>query len=608
MPEEQNELLPKIDEVDDDDDLGITSTVALSKPPFAAADREAGAYLLVISDSSSTLHPLPASGTLVIGRDAGCDVILPHTSVSRQHAQLIIDGRRMTLVDLQSRNGVFVNGERMVRERALAPGDLVQLGALTLVLGATTTTTSSSPPLLQSSDLHARLALEVERALATARALCVGVVAAGAPLEGAWMQRLQATIRPLDLVGLLDDGRLAIVMPERSLDAATAQLRRLLAALGDPAARCGVACCSLDGAAAPALLAAASAAAMAALAGEVATATTPCRRLELGERVVFLGDLATIGLYQLIERLAKSALQIPVLITGETGVGKENAAYALHHYSSRRAHRFVALNCAGIPDSLVESELFGFDKGAFSGAVASKLGLLEAAHEGTLFLDEVGELTGSAQAKLLRVLETKRIMRLGSVREREVDVRIVAATNRDLRAEVSQGRFREDLYHRLAAATVALPPLRARPREITLLAGRFLEDACARARRPPLALSAATATALLRHRWPGNIRELKNVIEYAVATADGALVEPWHLPPGLDVAAETSDGGGEPIARFRPVGDELRELERRRMAEALAAADGVQTRAAQLIAMPMRTFATKLKQYGLTRSNGRRSD
>jgi transcriptional regulator with GAF, ATPase, and Fis domain len=296
-----------------------------------------------------------------------------------------------------------------------------------------------------------------------------------------------------------------------------------------------------------------------------------------------------------------------VLVCGETGVGKENAAFAVHHWSPRSAGPFVAVNCAALPEALVESELFGHERGAFTGATTTRTGLLESAQGGTVFLDEVGELPPSAQSKLLRALEVRRITRVGDVRERSIDIRVVAATHRDLEAEVAAGRFREDLYFRLGAATVLLPPLRERPREVPMLARDFLARACRALGRSELELAAGTLLALARHGWPGNVRELRNLMDYVAAAVTGDVVEPHHLParmlgrgaapaqpvPPVPPVAETSREPRVPLAQ------EIRELERRRMQEALDEAEGVQTRAAALIGMPIRTFSFKLKQLGL---------
>jgi two-component system, NtrC family, response regulator AtoC len=344
-------------------------------------------------------------------------------------------------------------------------------------------------------------------------------------------------------------------------------------------------------------------------------------------------------LYQLVERLAQSDL--PVLVCGETGTGKELAVYALHQMSRRRGQPLVTLNCAAIQDTLVESELFGYERGAFSGAVATKRGLLESASGGTVFLDEIGELPAAAQAKLLRALETRRALRLGDLRERPIDIRVVGATNRDLAAEVAAGRFRQDLFFRLSGATLWLPPLRDRPRELPILAHRFLREACQRGGRPPMTISPAALRRLLGFPWPGNVRELKNVMEYLAAAIAEPMIEPRHLderlgppapaaPPAArahvpPVLVETVDVAGdddgddpmerdevtEPISvdvgarprRFRPLAEEIRDLERSRISAALAAAGGNQRLAAELLSMPLRTFVFKLRQYGLRRSD-----
>jgi two-component system, NtrC family, response regulator AtoC len=359
---------------------------------------------------------------------------------------------------------------------------------------------------------------------------------------------------------------------------------------------------------------------------------------DLGDRKVVLADPAMLRIYELLRRLARSDL--PVLVLGETGTGKENAAAAVHHFSARASRPLVAFNCAAIPETLIESELFGHERGAFTGATATKLGLLERASGGTIFLDEVGELPLGAQAKLLRALEIRRITRLGDVREREVDLRIVAATNRDLEAESKAGRFREDLLFRLSGASVRLVPLRQRPREIPVLARLFLAQACSRQGRPLAWLGDAVLERLSTYEWPGNVRELRNAMEYAAATMTGDLVELRDLPPrvGAEVvmvapggaaagdaaagdAAAGHESNGEGVSssvdgrmpehtvrRFRPLVDEVRELERTRMIEALEAMGGVQKHAAALIGMPMRTFAFKSRQYGLRIRDWRLSD
>lgn len=264
----------------------------------------------------------------------------------------------------------------------------------------------------------------------------------------------------------------------------------------------------------------------------------------------------------------------------------------------------VSLNCATIPEGLAESELFGHVRGAFSGAVSDKVGLLESASGGTVFLDELGELSLQNQAKLLRAIETLRITRVGDTRTREINVRFVAATNRSLEDAVRAGRFRDDLFYRLSVGLITLPPLRERKRELPILARTFLDAARRRSEQPPLTLSDAVTARLLSLKWPGNVRQLKNEMEYLAATVSESIVQLWHLPDRLGgqtvpfSGSEADAPAGDPRV-FRPLEEEVRDLERTRIQEALLAAGGVQVRAAKLLGVPERTFYMKVKQYGI---------
>jgi two-component system, NtrC family, response regulator AtoC len=585
-----------------------------------AATREAAAdrlYLLLLEGNTSTLVPLPREGAVVIGRAAGADVVVEDASVSRQHARVGVAEGEAFIADLGSHNGVRVNGERVQGSRPLDGGDVVTLGNVTLVFHR-----GERPPparrALEAEGLRARLSEELDRVRGSGlgvSVLALEVEAARVP-QAELVRALHGSLRLMDGVGQVG-GTLVVLMPDLSGEEAEGASAHLVAELVPLAGRvrAGLASAPADGMHADALLGAAKAAALAARPGEARVSGPSLYRLALGERSVVVADAALVRLFELLRRLAASPL--PVLIHGETGAGKENAAWAVHHWSPRAPQPFVALNCAALPESLVEAELFGHERGAFSGADRARVGLLERASGGTLFLDEVAELSLPIQAKLLRALDQQVITRLGDSRERPVDLRVVAATHRVLADEVKAGRFRQDLFFRLSAAVVMLPPLRDRPRELPLLARTFLEDACARAGRPPLHLSAATMEVLGTHGWPGNVRELKNTLEYAAATSPGPVVEPSHLPESLRatmaVAPEAEEAGAPeaPAPRvFQNLAEELRTLERQRMVEALEATGGVQTRAAQLIGMPLRTFAFKLKQHRIpsSRGGGRRVD
>ncbi len=294
-------------------------------------------------------------------------------------------------------------------------------------------------------------------------------------------------------------------------------------------------------------------------------------------------------LYELTARVGRGTIN--VLVVGETGAGKEIVCEVLHASSPRAKGPLVRVNCAALTDSLVESELFGHQKGAFTGADTDRIGYIEAAHGGTLLLDEIGELPLAAQAKLLRVVEEHRLTRLGSTTSRPIDVRFVAATHRDLESEAAAGRFRQDLFFRLAGVVLAVPALRERRTEIEALAHAFAKSAASRIGRPQPRFADAALAALHSHEWPGNVRELRNVIERAVLLAEGSVIE----RAGLQLGAVRS------VAASAGLSDELANIERQRILAALERCNGNQTRAADLLGMPRRTFVKRLGAYGIAR-------
>jgi len=307
--------------------------------------------------------------------------------------------------------------------------------------------------------------------------------------------------------------------------------------------------------------------------------------------------------HALAERAAAGTIN--VLITGETGVGKELLAETVHRASPRRDGPYVCLNCAALSETLLESELFGHERGAFTGAVAAKPGLLETAAGGSLFLDEVGELPLATQAKLLRVIETREVTRLGSVKPRRIDVRFIAATNRDLEAEVGRGAFRQDLYFRFNGITLTIPPLRARVDEIRYLAELFARQICRDLGRAPPVLPPAIIGLLESYAWPGNIRELKNVVERAVLLSSSPIIGPEHLP--LDKLSPGTAPGSPPSPRV-DTQKMSAPTERDKIITALNACAGNQSRAAEMLGMPRRTFVNKLDLYKIPRPKKKSDD
>ena len=300
----------------------------------------------------------------------------------------------------------------------------------------------------------------------------------------------------------------------------------------------------------------------------------------------------------LIRKVAPS--RTTMLVLGESGTGKEVVARAIHAQSGRREQPFVGVNCGAIPEGLIESELFGHERGSFSGATGDKAGLFEVAGSGTLFLDEVGELPGPLQVKLLRALQERKIRRVGGNRDLPVAARIVAATNRDLAGEVTAGRFREDLYYRLNVIQVRLPPLRERPEDIPLFIAHFLERFAEENGKPSPAFDAEATRALLAHPWPGNVRELANVVERAVTLSDGPVVDARALPPGLRGAPAVGTAGPASL----PEGGldlqaHLDAVERQLLEQALERAGGVKTEAARLMGLTFRSLRYRLGKFGI---------
>lgn len=284
-----------------------------------------------------------------------------------------------------------------------------------------------------------------------------------------------------------------------------------------------------------------------------------------------------------------------VLIVGESGTGKELVANALHRVSPRRDERFLAINCGAIPSDILESELFGHEKGAFTGAISRKIGKFELAHRGTLFLDEISELYPELQVKLLRVLDDKRIMRVGGSELLDVDFRLIAATNRDLDKEVADGRFREDLYYRLKVVTLTVPPLRQRTDDLALLAEHFLQDYCEEHGKPEKRLAPRALEVLKRYAWPGNVREFKNFMESIVIFHDGETIDVDDLPSELRLGHSATEG--TPVQNLTGRPRTMAEIERRAILETLQLTNGKRSDAAKTLKIGLRTLQRKLKEY-----------
>ena len=325
-------------------------------------------------------------------------------------------------------------------------------------------------------------------------------------------------------------------------------------------------------------------------------------RKQLQERFQFSsiigGSAAMQRLFERMQRIVKT--DSTVLIFGESGTGKELVAKALHHNGRRKGHAFVAVNCGAIPESLLESELFGHAKGAFTGAVRDKIGKFEAANHGTIFLDEIGTMPMHLQSKLLRVLQEQEVERVGSTKPIKLDVRVISATNADLEEQVRQGSFREDLFYRLNVIPLQLPPLRERREDLLPLVSHFLDKFCHLMGRPLMSLNKPALDALERYRWPGNVRELENVVERLVALTEQDRIGPDDLPVEITEASERPKGV---CLDLSPEGIDMpaaiEELERKMISKALQMSNGVKARAAALLGLNRTTLVEKMKRLGI---------
>jgi DNA-binding NtrC family response regulator len=330
-------------------------------------------------------------------------------------------------------------------------------------------------------------------------------------------------------------------------------------------------------------------------------------REALGQRYEFKNIVARSPKMQevlaTIERVAPT--NSTVLLGGESGVGKDMIARAIHQHSRRAAGPFIKINCTAIPENLLESELFGFEKGAFTGAVSSKPGKFELADKGTIFLDEIGDVPGSIQAKLLRVLQDREFERLGGTKTLKVDVRIVAATNQDLRAALEQGSFREDLYYRLNVVPINIPPLRERKEDIPYLLDHFIARFARESGKPMRSITPAAQKVLMEFHWPGNVRELENIIERAVALSSGDVIDVADIR--LDLSPTKSGGAYIPGSAmyvggptpFPPEGMTLEQFEDEMIKEALRRANGNKSQAARLLGLSRNALRYRLSKMGV---------
>jgi two-component system response regulator AtoC len=539
---------------------------------------EGQGYLVVMGAGPLQRVPLGTRTPLIIGRADDADVRLVDPLISRQHAALHI-GTTFEIEDLGSANGTRV-GDAVVAKGTrveVRSGENIAVGSTVLVIQKSRTL-AAGQRLFQHGYFEARLDEECDRAK-TARAMftLVRISIDGKEKEraGDWLVR---ELPPNSIAGLFGRDEYEVILPlvgqeaSVALDNLSREGKRRSIVL-----RYGTAVFPTEGLTRESLMHQAS----------MALHGPPSSQ---GDFVV--RDPAMQRLHKLARQVALGT--ISVLILGETGAGKEVLAQTIHTASSRAGRPFLRLNCAAFNETLIESELFGHERGAFTGAVQAKAGLLETAEGGTVFLDEVGELSAATQAKLLRVIETHEVTRVGGLKPRTIDVRFVAATNKNLEEAIEQKEFRQDLYFRLNGVILTLPPLRERVAEIEELSFRFAREVAEQLGKPCPTFNEEAMSALRSYAWPGNIRELRNTIERAVLLCDGATIEVRDLPTERMAPAGKRSSTQPPAEGGAP-------SERDRIMQALRDCAGNQSRAAKLLGISRRTLVNRLDEFAIER-------
>jgi DNA-binding NtrC family response regulator len=568
--------------------------------------------LLVMGPDLFFAHPLPRGRTLTIGRADNVDVQLTDPMASRVHARIHVGPTgTLEVEDVGSINKTKVRdttlaaGERV----GLLPGEAITIGS-TILMAQEAPAVARPRRVWPHTYFEARLEEECLRSTETRASFVMvrlGVGAGGATATerdrtqaGAVAETIGPALRASDMLALYAPCELEILLPNTTFELATAIVQDLVGRLRTAglAGKTGIAAFGRDGQTAEAIAARASER----LRGIESPAPAPDK--------VVVEDARMRRVYQLARSAAAGVIN--VLILGETGVGKDVMAEAIHRMSPRAKGPFLSINCTNFSETLLESELFGHEKGAFTGATAAKPGLLETAQGGTVFLDEIGDMPMGLQAKILRVIETRQLSRVGSVKSHAIDVRFVAATNKHLEAEIGAGRFRRDLFYRLNGMSLQLPPLRERRAEILPLARMFLAqlaEPCGLPAAPPLSPEAERV--LESYPWPGNVREVRNMMERALLLCEGGPILPEHLPlenmaasaisflpadPGRATAAPA------PAVAIPVTGDADPDAEEKeRFQRVLAECGGNQSRAAKQLGIARSTLIARLEAWNVPR-------
>ncbi len=549
-------------------------------------------------------------GSITIGRTQECDVQINDEQISRTHLQLKVTNASIVLRDLDSTNGTFIGG-KLIKKALLADGNEVSLGLTTLRL----TMVDKHNPLsglhnIPNHDLFLyRVDEEIDRAYRYQRNLTIVMLHISDQQTdmASITRKVLEKLRMMDLLATYGQRDLELLLPETSSEAARRFIHKLMKHLNiRHSLKVGLATYPNDGNSRDQLIERSRQPIWMELKGlsgksgsSYGASSAQRSHPSFIQEKILLHSHKMRAVYKTVMQIAPTP--ISVVIQGETGTGKELVAQTIHQQSKFVDGPFMAINCGAFQEALLESELFGHEKGAFTGASTAKVGIIQACHGGSLFLDEISELPNSLQAKLLRVLQENVVRRVGAVEEIAVHIRVICATNKNLKQLVDKGLFREDLYFRLNGMLVEIPPLRERLNEISHFAEFFLDHYREAYQKPELKFAAAAKELLAQYSWPGNVRELQNCVERAVVITTGKTIFPenLHLPTAGSATPKPQPHLGGDATIMGEMKTLVQNFERQIILQALQKTGWNQTKAAQLLKVPRRTLVSKIKKFAI---------
>jgi diguanylate cyclase (GGDEF)-like protein len=603
-------------------DINTKISFKKGKQEITSPISEWSPFLIIKSSDKTNVVYVTEGKEMVIGRNQDAAIHLDDEQISRQHASILFTQGKVKIVDLNSTNGTIVNGQ-VIKEKILGDGDEILVGnsALQFFIPMSIGDRIAGISVKTHNYFEMRLSEELDRTARFERCLSLMMIGIDSDVEKVILDKLVSqlvlivkdVIRTMDIMASYSRNEIELLLAETNKEESHILAEKILKETDKNTelknVSIGISTFPDDSLSKELLFDKARRALKKARQKEKVRISDVreenVKTISFAETEIIINSQKSSQVFEMVHKIANS--NISVLIQGETGVGKEVVAQAIHYNSPRKDKPLVSVNCVALTETLLESELFGHERGAFTGADKRKIGLFESANGGTIFLDEIGEMPLRTQSKLLRVLQARKIMRVGSSQEIDVDIRIIAATNKNLEDLVNKGAFREDLFYRLNAITINVPPLRERKEEITLLVQSFIKTFSKENGKNVMNVAPDALELLINYNWPGNVRELRNCIERAVVITEGDTIYKDQLAakvfknpmgkPTLD--KDMLNNMEEPETALGDMKEIIANYEKKIILAALNKVNWNQSLAAQALKIPRRTLVSKIKKYNI---------